>query len=319
MAFILIVGAGLAGLAAAHELASHKGHQVTVAEMNDKVGGRLATRRLGDGVYDDGAQFFTVRTPDFQERTQDWINRGVAVEWCRGFAEEDGHPRYRGRNGMVSLAEDLARGVLIRSAAEVVAIALESRKWAVRLRDGEAIVADAMILTAPGERSLNLLRQGNAVFDSSDLATIESVKFDSCISLGVSLDGPSNVPYPGGVQLSDGPVRWVADNHQKGISPDAHVLTVHAAPDFSRAHLDDSDELVVSLLFEAVERFLGSTVVETHISRWSYSQPVSVREERCLVISRKPPLVLAGDAFGGPRVEGAYMSGLAAARAVLET
>jgi predicted NAD/FAD-dependent oxidoreductase len=39
--------------------------------------------------------------------------------------------------------------------------------------------------------------------------------------------------------------------------------------------------------------------------------------ERCLVAAKEPPLVFAGDGFGSPKVEGAALSGLAAADALL--
>lgn len=45
---VLVVGAGLAGLAAARELA-HLGYRVTVLEARDRVGGRLSSNSLGDG------------------------------------------------------------------------------------------------------------------------------------------------------------------------------------------------------------------------------------------------------------------------------
>ena len=53
----VVVGAGLAGLAAADEL-QRAGHEVTVLEARDRVGGRVSSRRLDNGaVVELGAEF----------------------------------------------------------------------------------------------------------------------------------------------------------------------------------------------------------------------------------------------------------------------
>lgn len=43
---ILVVGAGLAGVTAARELAA-RGHRVKIVEKSRGLGGRMATRRVG--------------------------------------------------------------------------------------------------------------------------------------------------------------------------------------------------------------------------------------------------------------------------------
>ena len=58
---VLIVGAGLAGLCAAREL-QRAGRSICVLDKARGVGGRLASRRMGDAVLDHGAQYFTVRS-----------------------------------------------------------------------------------------------------------------------------------------------------------------------------------------------------------------------------------------------------------------
>ena len=79
----LVVGAGVAGLLAATELAA-AGCRVIVLEKSRGIGGRMATRRLGGAVCDHGAQFFTVRTEEFgavSGPTGPWATatRGIVV------------------------------------------------------------------------------------------------------------------------------------------------------------------------------------------------------------------------------------------------
>jgi len=101
---ITVVGAGLSGLIAARDLAS-RGHTVVVVDKGRGVGGRLATRRIGDAVFDHGAQFFTVRDARFQAIVDEWLDGGVVRVWCHGFGtEQDGFPRYVGTAGMTSIA-----------------------------------------------------------------------------------------------------------------------------------------------------------------------------------------------------------------------
>ncbi|ONI86794.1 amine oxidase [Saccharothrix sp. ALI-22-I] len=57
---VAVIGAGIAGLAAAHELA-RAGRQVRVFEAADHVGGRMATRRISGFVVDTGAEQISTR------------------------------------------------------------------------------------------------------------------------------------------------------------------------------------------------------------------------------------------------------------------
>ncbi len=119
----IVVGAGISGLLAARELQA-EGWRVTVLDKGRGVGGRMATRRLGEGNFDHGAQFFTVRGERFAGLVEDWLAAGVAEEWTRGFADaegehnEDGHPRYRGSEGMTSIPKHLARGLDVQHRRE---------------------------------------------------------------------------------------------------------------------------------------------------------------------------------------------------------
>ena len=91
----LIIGSGLAGLSAANELAKN-GSKIIVVDKGRGVGGRLASRRIGEAVFDHGAQFFTARSAPFKACVAKWIEADnlekVKLEskkcW-RGVTEED--------------------------------------------------------------------------------------------------------------------------------------------------------------------------------------------------------------------------------------
>ena len=53
------------------------------------------------------------------------------------------------------------------------------------------------------------------------------------------------------------------------------------------------------------------------VYRWRYSQPILSYPDPAVLVESPAPLVFAGDAFAGPRVEGATLSGMAAADKLL--
>jgi predicted NAD/FAD-dependent oxidoreductase len=138
------------------------------------------------------------------------------------------------------------------------------------------------------------------------------------LALLVSLDGPSLVPGPGYVRPVDGPISFIADNTQKGISIGAAALTIHAQAAFTRSYLDAPEEEVTPYLLAAAEPFLGACVVtSSQLHRWKHSHATSSYPEPTLFFAGPSPLAFAGDGFGAPRIEGAFLSGLAAAQKII--
>ena len=62
------------------------------------------------------------------------------------------------------------------------------------------------------------------------------------------------------------------------------------------------------------ERIGDATVVEESLQRWKYATPTTVLEVPLVAAMVAPPIVCCGDAFAGPKVEGAASSGMAAGR-----
>jgi len=230
---IIIVGAGLSGLMAARE-SDARGHEVIVFDKGRGVGGRLATRRIKDATLDHGAQFFTVRSEEFQNRVDEWITAGVVHEWCRGFSEEDGHPRYVGASGMTSIAKHLAIGLDVRLSTLVFSLSRAETDWVITTDDGVDHHADRVILTAPIPQSFSLMFGGGIEMPTE----LRNTDYDRTLGLLVTLDSNNhNVTSPGGMQFPDDVFSFIGDNAAKGIS-DAPALTFHANPEWSLANFD---------------------------------------------------------------------------------
>ena len=307
---VVIVGAGIAGLMAAQSLVE-SGHDVVVVDKGRSPGGRLATRRIDDATLDHGAQFFTVRDPLFKAHVEKWIASGVVTEWCRGFdstaQNNDGFPRYRGVRGMTDIAKHLAQGLDVRCNTLAFSIARgTTSKWQLNIDDGSALHADALIVTCP-------LPQTYALLVTADIELPESMmrtEYDRTICLLAVLNQSSAVASPGGLQNPDETFSFVADNALKGISS-AVALTLHANPQFSLEHWDAPPQDVHDLLLKQAKPWIGdATVVTSQVKKWRLATPLTIWPERHWA---NEMIVLAGDAFGGPKIEGAALSGLSAA------
>lgn len=308
---IIVVGAGLSGLMAANECVI-RGHDVTVFDKGRGVGGRLATRRMDEAVLDHGAQFFTVRSPEFHTYVDAWREAGVVREWCRGFSEIDGHPRYVGTHGMTSIAKHLAQGLDVRTNTLVFSITKNDNDWTITTDDGIHYHADRVILTAPLPQSFSLLF-GAGIEMPAELRRID---YDRTLGLLVTLDsGQHHIGAPGGVQFPDEVFSFIGDNAAKGISA-SPALTFHANPVWSLEHFDlPLEEIHAALLAAATPYFGNAKVITSQPKKWRFAIPQSSWPDATW-IEPSGTLALAGDVFAGPRVEGAALSGIAAARAI---
>ncbi len=304
-----------------------------VVDKGRSVGGRLATRRLGGGLIDHGAQFFTTRSPAFTEAVAEWTEARLTSEWCRGFGVEDGYPRYRTNGGMNQLAKHLASSLdpaLVSVVTRVRAQGLlqMADRWGVSYEAGtrEVDEAGSVIVTSPVPQTIDLLIDGAVRLDGEvTLDDLRAITYHCVIALLTVVDGQPDFGPAGALQQPDDPTfSFVADNMAKGIS-EARTVTFHTSHGLSSELFERSDAAIAEVLVPLAKDVLSnagldaaSALLDHQVKKWRYAGPVTPRPERSLTIAHTPgPLVLAGDAFGGSKVEGAFLSGLAAAETVL--
>ena len=319
---VAVIGAGISGLICARTLADY-GFPVTVFDKGRGLGGRAATRRVEpDLSFDHGAQYFTARDLNFARYASAWRAQGVVAEWGGRVVKLQGgsvanttpQPRYVGTPGMSALGTHLAADLAVRRETRISRVSSADGGW--KLSDD--LVAgfgpfDFLIMAVPAPQAAELLAP-------HPFATAAAgVSMAPCWAVLVSFDGRYEVPWDGAF-VHDSPLSWVARNSSKPgrpAGPDCWVL--HAGPEWSSAHLEDAPEAVGIHLLEAlhaatVARPPAVAYMATH--RWRFSQGADPTDRRAL-FDPETGLVVCGDWLAGGRVEGAFLSGAAAAGYVL--
>ncbi len=323
----LIIGGGISGLIIATEL-KRNGIKTKILDKGRGIGGRLATRRIKHssdikGIFDYGAQHFTVSNPKFQAWVDQWIKEDIVEEWSQGFPTAGGNMQenkqscYRGIESNRSIAQHLAKDLDVHTSTKIINLNWQDSQWIIQAENGANFTGDILTITTPIPQSLALLDSSEITLAPESKERLEQVVYYKCIAVLALLEKPSQIPEPGGLLLDGNPLSWIASNHLKGISPQGYAVTLHAGSEFSEVHWETDNENIVNQLLNVASPWLDSNVIKYQVHRWRYSQPRTVYGQPYLALPELP-LIMAGDAFVAPNVEGAVLSGLAAAEYLLE-
>jgi predicted NAD/FAD-dependent oxidoreductase len=322
---IAVVGAGLSGLVCAKELAD-RGHRVRVFDKARGPGGRMATRRVDDRRFDHGAQYFTIRDHRFARSVEAWRREGVVAPWNgRVAVVENGRTdlvetsidRFVGVPGMNAVCRHLARDLNVAYEIRIQALERESDGWRVCDGNGRELGSfDAVVVSAPAPQTAELV--GDAAPNLA--ARAAAVEMDPCWAVMTTFPGPLGLDFDGAF-VNGSPLSWIARNTSKPGRPGHETWILHASPEWSRRHLELGHEETATTLLESFRDAAGSFQVEPDFllaHRWRFALPLEALPDACLF---DPQLRVAacGDWCGGPRVEGAFLSGLTAAERILGT
>jgi len=297
---ILIIGAGMAGLSAAR-LLTQNGHEVTLLDKGHGVGGRMSTRKIELAKADHGAQYFSVKSPEFRLFIDELIAKKVISEWQVPQRE---NVRYIGTAGMNTIPKFMAASLNIQLNEKVIRIHPQS----VETESGNQYDYDVLISTAPIPQAVELFQRSGTTLTDDDQRVFDSIEYDPCIAVLATLKTPTTIEG-GGLLLENQPVAWIADNFQKGISSVPSV-TLHASADYSQAYFEDNLQEVGKDLLASVRDWIAPESIEqVQVHRWRYSL-ARQRHSHSFYKLQHAPIYLAGDAFGIGNVEGAFLSGL---------
>jgi renalase len=318
---VVVVGAGIAGLACARVLAG-AGVRVVVLEQGRGVGGRMATRRVAGSLADHGAQYVTASEPELEALLRRLAATGLAEPWAtrlhqfehgrvaEGGAHESGRVRWAFPEGMTTPAERLAVGLDVRRQTRVSALIPKDAGWRVATSPGRALAARAVVLAMPAPQAAALLAGLDGCAGLA--ATAARAAYDPCWALVAGYPQAAPPTWRGLFVRDDRVLSWVAHDSSKRRDPPATVLVAHATGAWSRARFDADPGQVTAELVGATARVAGRWAARpawTSHQRWPYAQVRRGVDEPYLLGDGPAPVGLCGDWCAGPKVEGAWRSG----------
>ncbi|MFC7053432.1 NAD(P)/FAD-dependent oxidoreductase [Hansschlegelia quercus] len=310
---VAIVGAGIAGLAAARVLAD-AGCAVRVFDKGRAIGGRLAHRRSDFGGFDHGAQYVRAEGETFRFYLEEAEQAGAIARWpAMEAAAGDGRPVYVGAPGMSGLVAPLAKGLDILSGVTVAAASLSDDGWRLGADDDSFLGRfDALVVAIPAPQALELF-EGHPVADPLLGAT-----YAPCLAGLFAFESLSGMPEV--AREEDGPLAWVAHDGGKPGRGEAATIAVHAGADWSQSHLETPKGAVAAALLMALKARHPALGEPTHVDahRWLYARVEQALGVAC-VFDADARLAFCGDYCLGPRVEAAFDSGRAAGEALRAT
>lgn len=319
---VVVVGAGIAGLACARSLRDG-GADVVVLDRGSRPGGRLGLRRLGRGtdaerLVDVGASYAVPRATAFAALAESWRARGLAAPWTFTFLAvsrdehgrtstrtKPGPTRWSAPGGLRSLTDDLAEG-LARDGVE----ALTRDVRHVDRDDEGALTVDgrpcaAVVLAMPEPQAVRLVGPRLA----PETAALRERAWTPVVTVWARWDAAWWPEMDGAFVNGSPAVEFVADDGRRR-GDGAPVLVAHSTPGLARDHLGDPPAAVAPVLAELGALLGGGDApapLETGAQRWTFARPDGGRPETSWLSGG---VGVCGDGWGErPGVEQAWLSG----------
>mgnify|MGYP000030864164 CR=1 FL=1 len=336
---VLVIGAGIAGLAAARDLEA-EGARVHVLDKGRGPAGRVATRRVGHPVlgpfaFDHGAQFVTARGEAFAAVVEEAAAAGALARWSprRAVLEPEGitplpasdSEVWVGTPGFSALGRLLAATLVrpVRFGTQIVALERDGLHWwAVDDSGTRHGPFDGVLASAPAPQTAALFEH----YAPRLCAELAAVEYTPCIAALLAFDRPLGLPFDSGDAWSGAQALQLAVlEASKPARATVEAWVLHGRADWSATALERPPLESAQMLFQEFAELVAGAhgmgrslppPVHVDAHRWRYAFAARVLG-RSHAIDSDAGLAWAGDGALGARIEAAFDSGRAAAAALL--
>ncbi len=319
---VAIIGAGLSGLTLAQQIVDIA--EVTIFEKFHQVSGRMAAREHLPFVFDHGAQFFTVKYPEFADVIHHLKEANVVDSWEARFVEVDGtqvkksreweesYPHYVGvpdmaAVGMYLSAQLLQQRVDIRLNKHVTGMHRRDNQWCLTTaNDQELGCYDWVVTAVPAAQTVELMPTSFRHQHS-----IRQIQMLPCYALMLGYAQPLQLSWDA-AHVTNSVLSWISVNSSKPARHSSTSLVAMSRNMWASEHFHQTESWVKATLLETLVGIIGEQAKQPQLvalKKWHFANaPKSELEE--VFIDTHQQLASCGDWCINGRVESAFMSAL---------
>ncbi|KAG5255257.1 renalase [Salix suchowensis] len=306
-------------------------------------------------LFDHGAPFFSVSNCDVLKLVHEWESKGLVAEWKENFGsfdciskkfldndQEAPNKKYVGLPGMNSICKALCNetGVESKFGASIGRLeCLDDEKWSLTGLDGKnlghfsGVVLSDKSIASPRFTHVTGRPPPLDLSLTPELALkLQDIPVSPCFALMLAFVEPlSSISVKGFSFKNSEILRWShCESSKPGRSSASERWVLHSTANYASGIIAQtglqkpSSATLTKVAEELFREFqsIGLNIPQPFFMkahRWGSAFPTAsiAREEKCLW-DRKKRLAICGDFCVSPNVEGAILSGLAAASKLTE-
>lgn len=340
---LLIIGAGISGLAAAYTLNQTAQHiEITCLEKSRGVGGRAATRRRDGAVFDHGAQFFRPQDDAQLRFFQDTIDSSQLIDIAKpvwtfthdnqiaiGDSAQNNAPKLVYRAGINTLGKLLLTANLSILFQQRVHhfVRIDNTFHCFDAENNLLAIGDALLMTPPAPQTIDILQAStlDTTVRQTLISALEPAVYRPCLSITLAFNQVIERPFYALVNSDRAhDISWLAfeqDKDPSRVPAGQSLITIQLAPHASQTHWDDDNATLTQYALPLIEQLLHcslSTPLWVDRQGWRYALPNGKANIHLLqMYEQSHGLYFAGDALSGlGRIHLALQSGFDVAQRI---
>ena len=313
---VAIIGAGISGLALANKLQND--FEVVVFEKSRGYGGRIATRRSGEFIFDHGAQFFKAKTEEFRDFIKPMLDQNIIDIWKARFVEiDDGKitndriwgdnpSNYVGIPSMNAIGKYMASSLDVRLSMKVANVS-KGTKWELFSDTNDKIGEfDWVISAIPPKQAIDIIPDVTKLYSQ-----ISGYKMLACFSLMLGYEEQMDIGFDTAL-IKGADISWLSVNSSKPSSVSNSTFLIHSTNKWASQNIDKDRDWVKSYLCNELSNLIPIKTESANyigLQGWRYANIKKQNNNNEYFLDKENKFGLCGDWFVQGRIEAAFLSG----------